>query len=220
MTSTDNFLASFFGYVRLAALALIMVPQMVHNAKRQSVEGLSFATIALWLFGSTALTVLLIVYGLEVSLIAANLVYLAGIGVVTFQLFYYQQHALEVRTSFPHALLRTTALLLIEAALATLYALALARCGGSQKTLLTLLELVPSVCVGVGFLPQIYSCIQKRSTKGISSRLIVLDLVGAASGLLSLSFSGVVVWTSSAGIFCFTVIFLELVLTSLVIAFR
>lgn len=79
----------------------------------------------------------------------------------------------------------------ISIELGMLYSLQSASASSSTALvpLIAICALVPVICTIIGFVPQFYQVIRSRSGKAMSRWFLVLDMLGAVSGMLSILYT-------------------------------
>ncbi|CAJ1401535.1 unnamed protein product [Effrenium voratum] len=169
---------ALFGGVGAICFALMMVPQVVLNTKRRCTEGLSWGLVLPWHIAG--------VMFVGVTLAHENPSWFAALsmfsqvffcGICEVQMFFFRRVEKGWR--------RRTLMSAWYVALTAMSCLACAGCyyffkASSEEVDFILGELVPSVLIALGFIPEFYEFISSMSIEGYSFGVTFFDVVGSA----------------------------------------
>lgn len=157
----------------------MLTPQALLNARRRSTTGMSLSLITLWHFSGVLSA------GLFLAQPGGSIWLVLSMGSMALLCCVIEAQAIAFRPSAKQrnvaALLTITTVFLAAASACTVAALSLAMrlCSASSAYLVG--GLMPSLLVGLGFMPQIWVFLTTSSLDGYSFGVTVLDVVGSAA---------------------------------------
>merc|ERR1711871_174286 len=182
------------GIVSISCLCLVLVPQVLHNYRRKSVEGLSSLTILGWHLACALVTGYLVANNEVIMVICAFAMQTATFVLIETQFILYGRNS-ESADSDDHVgsetisdrehIRRASAMLLMSSLVSacTVAGSWWICTTGSSLLGLFIGGVVPSLLFGVGYILQIFEIVQSGSGDGISLGLIALDSSGCVCGM-------------------------------------
>jgi len=181
----DSAAVIILGYTSAVCIVFLMTPQIYHNFKRKSVEGLSATMVITWHLASILVSGYLIQQDAATPLVIMWSLNALSFVIVETQFVVYRIHsdptcveatAKSCFGALPALVLSlSTGILVFGSWCVCEYA--------PYWLAISLGSIVPSALLGIGFLPQMFEIVSTKSTAGISIGITILDLCGCSCGL-------------------------------------
>lgn len=188
----DSAAVIILGYTSATCIVFLMTPQIYHNFKRQSVEGLSLAMVITWHLASILVSGYLIQHDAATPLVIMWTLNALSFVIVEAQFVIYTKINSEPSCVESTAKSCCGALPALVLSLATgvLVLGSWSVCEYAPYWVaISLGSIVPSVLLGIGFIPQIFEIVSTKSSEGISIGITILDLFGCSCGLATVFIS-------------------------------
>jgi len=178
-----KWLLASLGTVGALCFALMMVPQVVLNARRCSTEGLSLGLVLPWHAAGV------IFAGGELAAKSPSLFSILSFTAMAFfcgtcevQRFVYQKSMADQLSFCKHlALVSGGSLLVASASGAVVTGFYFITAAATPQAAHVISEIVPSTLLAVGFLPEFHEFWSTKSIEGYSFGVTVFDIVGSAA---------------------------------------
>jgi len=178
-----TWLLASLGTVGALCFALMMVPQVVLNARRCSTEGLSLGLVLPWHAAGV------IFAGGELAAKSPSLFSILSFAAMVFfcgtcevQRFVYQRSKVESFSCCKHlALVAGGSLLVASASGAVVTGFYFITIAATPQAAHVLSGIVPSILLAVGFLPEFHEFWSTKSIEGYSFGVTFFDIVGSAA---------------------------------------
>ena len=208
----DSTLVLVLGYLACGFLVSLMMPQIYLNWSRGSVEGFSLGMTVLWhsastlctgyLFATDAATPLIVTWGLNAwtfVMCEAQFAQYRGRSETELKACCDEHEESEgdsadnsVETPKPNRRCHVFLMATVALTIPTIMGIALVWwiCAKSARWVgVAIGGVLPTVFLGLGFLPQIHEIVAKSSTEGLSLGITALDLCGCGCGLATVMLS-------------------------------
>ncbi|CAF3591143.1 unnamed protein product [Adineta steineri] len=171
---------------------IALLPQALLNYRLQNTNNLSTTTIILWTIGSE-ITLIYLIWTDEILIIAAT--YAVFIAIALFigcQIKYYDQEKQSIspsvsqKSKYFQFLINYMLLLFLSSICGILlyYVLQLTKSHLYMSVLIG--GIIPTIIDSIAYFPQIILIIQMRSAVGVSSLMILTELIGFTAGTISI----------------------------------
>mmetsp|Transcript_3958 Transcript_3958/g.11245 ORF Transcript_3958/g.11245 Transcript_3958/m.11245 type:complete len:248 (+) Transcript_3958:107-850(+) len=165
----------------IVCFMMMMVPQIFKNWRSQSTDGMSLALIITWHVAAVLTTAYFAAAPNISVLVALSIFVFAGCcGVCESQVLAYRPSRKHEKNNSCCVVLGVSTLLLAVSAAVACALFAAFRAMPADATYVVG-NVLPSILLGAGFLPQMYEFISRRSVQGYSFGVTVFDLVGCSA---------------------------------------
>jgi len=182
-----TWLSDVFGVVGTLGFMLMLVPQVLENARKKSTEGLSLVLVLSW-HVAAMLSAAFFVCSDNLFMILSMASFTACCCIIEGQFVGYPQSSKETRRC-QHGMVLAVSTVAIAIS-AGIIALCVVLFGAVPTTKYPVGDVMPSILLGLGFLPQYYIFLKTWSIEGYSFGVTVFDVTGSAANAVVLFGSG------------------------------
>lgn len=185
--------SNIFSWISLIFVSILLIPQILHNYRRQTTAGLSKSMIVLWLIGAEIPAVYLLYSQQPVGITISWFIFSFNTLVILCQIHYYNPTTITNHT-IAYRQKQFILYLFISVVLSVIFCILLLLLFNTSQSANSSFKWLPAVfgsvlsdsAIVLGFIPQIILIINNKSTAGISIVLILFDLIGCISGILAI----------------------------------